>query len=123
MYTEKDYENFINFLKIWLDWAEGGGIGYGLFYKSHGLCCNASEWDFRNFTNIRAVLREELKKDFVSPTYPFGGPSVFHAEVAGRCMHLNRERITWAQKMVDYKPTRWNELKRKMYLEKAKLLP
>ena len=116
----KDYEDFVNFLKLWLDWAQGGGVISGVFHKDYGLCCNASELDSRKGTNIYRVLRKELKKDFplYKSVYPFGGVHVFYQEVAHQVCHLNRDRITWAQKMVDYKPSRWGEFKRWLFKER-----
>ena len=111
----KDYEDFIDFLKCYLDWVDRGAPDGYWMYRSLGLCHNATEYDAIHHTTVRSTLREQLRKDFgFNSVYPFGGGTVFWLEHGQEIFHKNPARITWAQKMVNYKPSRWGEFKRWM---------
>ena len=109
----KDYENLIDFLKLWLDWVDHGAPKHPWFSRGDSLCFNAINYGIQKGVYVKTELMDQLQKDFgYKFSYPFCTYEEFWDDYRSHSSWKNRKRIAWAQKMVDYKPSRWGEFKR-----------
>lgn len=99
--AEEARPKVIDFLRLWLAWAEAGGQG-AMFDDRYGLCWNFTneEWEPHNL-RIKRELQDILDEEFRSQSeYPFGGHDVYQLEKLEDCAHRNPQRLAWVKRKI-----------------------
>lgn len=97
-------DELLEFLKVYLEWANDPENNPHEFLNYAGLCTNLLVYaeklprdDIKLILEFKKLLKEEFGKD----EYPFGGPLLYYKESDFNISHENEARLNWVKKKIE----------------------
>jgi hypothetical protein len=99
--TQAERQAVQSFLAAWLRWVHDGALSNAVFSRHRGLCGCARVAQRHNWpVGLTRWLGTMLEEDYgTEMPFPFG-ETLFQREVASSLMHINTQRVRWAQEKI-----------------------